>query len=308
MRTGGPPGMRSGATALAAAAAWLLLAGLSTPAIAGGIPIVYQVNRVIGAGSVTGFIETDGTQGLLTNANILDWILTLDDGLTSRTTLGAGSGGSGFAFLIDGLIATPTDLLFDFDAPGNVIILDSQDVTILWCLDGTAVFCNGAGLETVLVTTIQQVQRSGLQSIANISGGLAVTIDVRPNGPNNMVNVNEAGKIPVAIYGSDDFDIVADGYAALGFGPSQGPVFDWAGSVVSDLNRDGIDDLTLYFRIEESGLDLGDTQGCVVGTTNLGQFFSGCDSINTIACGLGFELALLLPPLVWLRKRRTRRS
>ena len=39
--------------------------------------IVYNLNRTIGAGTVTGFIETDGTIGVLSTANITDWILTL---------------------------------------------------------------------------------------------------------------------------------------------------------------------------------------------------------------------------------------
>ena len=39
--------------------------------------ITYNVNRTIGAGTVTGFVETDGTIGILATGNITDWVLTL---------------------------------------------------------------------------------------------------------------------------------------------------------------------------------------------------------------------------------------
>jgi hypothetical protein len=42
----------------------------------------------------------------------------------------------------------------------------------------------------------------------------------------------------------------------------------------------------------------------VVGETFDGTEFEGCDSILIMSfCGLGYELAFLLPPIMWLRKR-----
>lgn len=48
--------------------------------------ITYHVNQAVGAGGVTGFIETDGTIGVLDLSDILDWNLVSTDGMVPRLT------------------------------------------------------------------------------------------------------------------------------------------------------------------------------------------------------------------------------
>lgn len=82
--------------------------------------IQYNVNLAFGsAGTATGTITTDGTQGVLNPSNISSWNLALYDG-TNSTTLTPSNSEVTFGVL-DGpgtntdLSATPTSLLFNYD-------------------------------------------------------------------------------------------------------------------------------------------------------------------------------------------------
>jgi hypothetical protein len=89
---------------------------LLTASFASASNITYNVNRTIGAGSVTGFIQTDGTIGGLTGTNITDWSLTLYTPVQGTFTLyGPNSGNNSVVFTTGSdLSATATQLLFNF--------------------------------------------------------------------------------------------------------------------------------------------------------------------------------------------------
>ena len=143
---------------------------------------------------------------------------------------------------------------------------------------------------------------------------LEVSIDIKPWSETNPVNPFSRGVIPVAILGSDSFDVAEVDVTTLTFGPEgAAPAFDLTNPFVYwlshwDVNGDGRDDLLSSYRTAETGIAMGDTEACLTGETLDGIPFEGCDAVSTTmppwSCGLGVELTLLLPLLIWLRGRR----
>ena len=110
--------------------------------------IIYDVNRTIaeGTGTVTGFIETDGTEGVLVTNNITSWSLTLTapnlNGGDSYLIEGSISGGGSGVRVLNGtaVSATSTQLLYDFNKPGSLnfrgaLNSPSSSPTYFWCLE-----------------------------------------------------------------------------------------------------------------------------------------------------------------------------
>jgi subtilisin len=183
-------------------------------------------------------------------------------------------------------------------------LVDNEDVRLTLQMD--AIDLGAAGKD--------EVYGYGLVNGASASlSSEMVLVDIKPRSEANLINPKGNGVIPVAILGSDAFDVADVDVTTLAFGPSgAAPAFDlthplvyWLGH--RDVNRDGNEDLLSYYRTQETGITIGDTEACLTGETVDSIPFEGCDAVTTtLVCGLGAELALLLPPLMWLWRRRRR--
>jgi hypothetical protein len=118
---------------------------------------------------------------------------------------------------------------------------------------------------------------------------IEVDIDIKPGSDPNAINLKRStGVVPVAVLGSDDFDVMTIDVGTLRFGPDQAPpahdltVFSTYLDHLQDVNDDGFTDLVSHYVIRDIGFGIGDTEACLVGETLSGIPIHGCDSVSII--------------------------
>lgn len=142
-----------------------------------GQAATFNVSRSIGIGGVTGTIDTDNTIGTLSQSNITNWNLLLNDGTGTFNLLGPLSGANSQLLIQNSSFsATTTDLLFNFSGSGLVLF---QNPIIgsginFWCIKVDV--CGGSGTgESLRITSGNLISsQSGLTSIATRAGAQAV--------------------------------------------------------------------------------------------------------------------------------------
>lgn len=116
--------------------------------------ITYNVNRTIGGGSVSGFIVTNGALGTLSDANLVDWQLTvsapnLQGGPNSFIQMSnPGNNFLGVSISGTAVSATASDLYFNFGVGNDSFLVfyslnNAATAISYWCLTAGPISCNG---------------------------------------------------------------------------------------------------------------------------------------------------------------------
>lgn len=111
---------------------------------------------------------------------------------------------------------------------------------------------------------------------------IKVTLDIKSEGSNNVINPNSNGVISAAILGTDKFDVTTVDTSTLRFGPNAAALATKA--VITDINGDGIPDLLMHFKTQDAGIKCTDTAIVLTAKTRDGTMISGSDSIQTVSC------------------------
>jgi hypothetical protein len=111
-----------------------------------------------------------------------------------------------------------------------------------------------------------------------------IEIDIKPGGGPNKVKLSPNTLVTVAILSTPDFDATTVDASSVCFGdaedPTQRDCTEAHGTGhVEDFDRDGDLDMVLHYESLETGIDLGDTQACLIGEDLDGIGIYGCDSV-----------------------------
>ena len=111
----------------------------------------------------------------------------------------------------------------------------------------------------------------------------SVSIDIKPGNTPNSVNPDSKQNIPVAVLTTETFDATQIDPSTIVFGPDAAGE-SHARSHIEDVDGDGDADLVLHFRVQEAGIQCGDTEATLTGETFDGRQVTGADSVRTVHC------------------------
>jgi hypothetical protein len=130
-----------------------------------------------------------------------------------------------------------------------------------------------------------------------------VSIAVRPGSEKSPINIKSNGVVPVAVLGSNTFNVKQVNVSSVRFGPAQATAAKF--KVTADINKDGFSDAVFFFETQSLGFKAGDTMGVLNGQTAGGQPFTGTDDVTVISNASQTSLKALVSRLLEMLKNKT---
>jgi len=115
-----------------------------------------------------------------------------------------------------------------------------------------------------------------------------ITIDIKPDGEPNSINLGNNGVIPVAILAVDGFDPATVDQSSVVFAGASRAHGDDNG--LKDVDGDSDLDLVMHFRTQETNIQPSDTEACLVGDSSSVGPFQGCDSVRIVPANQDLDL------------------
>lgn len=175
--------------------------------------------------------------------------------------------------------AQPTDILWWWNPN------DDQLQSQLWQSNTPSEVLFGGAWEINFVAAESAYQVNGIL----VTDGVNVSIDIKPGSDPNSINLCSNGTIPVAIFGSVDFDVSNIDTKTLRFAETTvkmvGKKDPQTLCSYEDVNDDGLDDLVCHFVTTDIAAIEGESSSATV-TVNGELFddtaFEGSDSVNIV--------------------------
>lgn len=108
------------------------------------------------------------------------------------------------------------------------------------------------------------------------------SVDIKPGSYPNVINLKSNGLVPVALFGSVEFDVLAVDLNTVGFGRMHEGGAAPVRFAYEDVNMDGLMDMVFKFQPKATGLQPGDMEACLHGMLLSGEHFCGHDAVIVI--------------------------
>jgi hypothetical protein len=129
--------------------------------------------------------------------------------------------------------------------------------------------------------TNAQTEGQFILQLSELLTAIDAQIDIKPGSDPNSINLKSRGVIPVALFGSEEFEVRDVDPSSVKFAGAGFRKFSFA-----DVNGDGIEDMMFHFLTQQiTDLDSNRTEATVTGLTADGVEFSGTDSVNIVPKG-----------------------